>query len=90
MDEPKMTREQLDSFRDYALKRVGTPSLSIGQCFRDWLQSSRVFAGRPNLRDRLTASGVLGCGSIEHPSDLSTDPKHREGFGECDRDRAEN
>ena len=40
------------------------------------------FPNGETLRDRLIASGVLGSGSPNHPTDLSTNPKYMEGFGE--------
>ena len=83
MDEPKIMQEQLDSFRDYAHKLVGTHGLTIDRCLYDWLRADGGHSGRENLRDRLIASGVLGCGSSEHPTDLSTNPEHMNGFGEA-------
>lgn len=52
------------------------------------LQSQPVPPLAPNgetadksLYDVLTERGILGC--FDGPTDLSTNPKHMEGFGEC-------
>jgi hypothetical protein len=52
------------------------------------LQSQTIAAVEPNgdataqksLYDVLTERGILGC--FDGPTDLSTNPKHMEGFGE--------
>jgi hypothetical protein len=43
-----------------------------------------TYLGQPNGRERLTMRDLIGdlIGKFEGPSDLSTNPKYMEGFGQ--------
>ena len=92
-----MTLDEIDSFARFATSQLGAaePGLSIDECFLRWRfrQADQAvdlspFPGGETLGERLVRHGILGSGSPDHPEDLSTDPRHMEGFGGRSSDEA--
>jgi len=79
----------LESFEKFirqqrAIGKTGSPE----QMIRLWRRQSRASTpangvpdATPTLFERLSAKGLLGC-CEGGPDDLSSNPKHLEGFGE--------
>jgi len=68
----------LDDWIDAALAAaVSTSTLT---------SADKEFTAEPSLYDQLLERGMLGC--FEGPTDLATNPKHMEGFGQHGRENS--
>ena len=77
-----VTRKELEAFTAWAARRIeADPAPSLGALAAEWQSEGASDSPVPvTLADRLRAAGVLGAVN-SGIGDLSTNPKHMEGFG---------
>ncbi len=77
-----LTPEQISLLSELTLKTCKSPQQVVEDALRQYsIEVSAVVSTGTSLYDRLAQDGLIGC--LEGtPSDLSTNPKYMEGFGE--------
>lgn len=84
------TKDDIDSFYEFATSELngGQAEWSLEECVLRWRRQRankpvdfQPFDDGKSLKDKLEKAGILGCGT-DGPTDLATNPKHMDGFGE--------
>jgi len=76
---------ELNDFTAFARAKLATsPDASLEDCFHEWRSLQHAASDEnENLEPPFSKMKRLGLiGSVKGPSDLSTNPKYMEGFGE--------
>ena len=79
-NEIQLTEEQRELLAKRAEETGRDPSELLDEFFATLKQPKRPVRGDRSLFDVLNDRGLIGV--MEGPGDLSTNPKHMEGFGE--------
>jgi hypothetical protein len=82
MNTIELTSEQLQTLSRLAAQTGKPPSEVLQMALASFEQKTGAANGTPaeTIRDAMVRLGLLGC-VTDAPADLSTNPKHMEGFG---------